>query len=66
MLVRASRRQLEKTHRGLLAGLSACYMAALINAQVSGDLGVNIMIGMFGAATTSVSNLRMSVYRNDE
>lgn len=58
VLVRASRLQLETTHRILLAGLSASYMAALINAQVSGDLGANFLIGIFGAATTSVSNIR--------
>lgn len=61
VLIRAARLQLETTHRVLLGGLSASYMAALINAQVSGDLGANFLIGIFGAATTSVGNIRRPV-----
>ena len=66
VLIRAVRLQLETTHRILLGGLSASYMAALINAQVSGDLGANFLIGIFGAATTSVGNIRRPVPALDE
>lgn len=52
---RRTKRPLEHSHRVLLAGLSAIYISSVINAQFTGDLGANLLIGMFGAATTSVS-----------
>ena len=57
-VIRAAKHQLEYQHRMLLAGLSAAYISSVINAQFTGDLGANLLIGMFGAATTSMSNLR--------
>jgi O-antigen ligase len=54
-LMRAAQQQLSVSHRVLLAGLSASYIAAVVNAQFSGDLGANLFIGMFGAATVSVA-----------
>jgi O-antigen ligase len=59
-VLRTAQHQLEYQHRMLLAGLSAAYISSVINAQFSGDLGANLLIGMFGAATTSMSNLRVS------
>jgi hypothetical protein len=56
---RAAQQILEYRHRMLLAGLSAAYIASVINAQFTGDLSANLMIGMFGAATTSISVLRI-------
>jgi O-antigen ligase len=58
-VLRTAQHQLEYQHRMLLAGLSAAYISSVINAQFSGDLGANLLIGMFGAATTSMSNLRV-------
>jgi O-antigen ligase len=58
-VLRTAQHQLEYQHRMLLAGLSAAYVSSVINAQFSGDLGANLLIGMFGAATTSMSNLRV-------
>lgn len=58
-VLRTAQHQLEYQHRMLLAGLSAAYISSVINAQFSGDLGANLFIGMFGAATTSMSNLRV-------
>lgn len=57
-VIRAAPHQLEYPHRMLLTGLSAAYIASVINAQFTGDLGANLLIGMFGAAITSMSNLR--------
>ncbi|HWF62583.1 MAG TPA: O-antigen ligase family protein [Nitrospira sp.] len=59
-VIRAAQHQLEYQHRMLLAGLSAAYISSIINAQFTGDLGANLLIGMFGAATASMSNLRVS------
>lgn len=56
---RAAQQTLEYRHRMLLAGLSSVYIASVINAQFTGDLGANLLIGMFGAATTSISVLRI-------
>lgn len=54
-LMRAAQQQLSVSHRVLLGGLSASYIASVINAQVSGDLGANLLIGMFGAATVRIA-----------
>jgi len=56
--VRAAQRPLDMAHKALLAGLATSYIAAMINAQFSGDLGANLLIGMFGAATVSITRLR--------
>ncbi|MCS6305165.1 MAG: O-antigen ligase family protein [Nitrospira sp.] len=58
-VMRATRQLLESGHRALLVGLSASYISSVINAQFTGDLGANLLIGMFGAAITSMSNLRV-------
>jgi O-antigen ligase len=58
-VIRAAQHRLGYQHRMLLAGLSAAYISSVINAQFTGDLGANLLIGMFGAATTSMSNLRV-------
>lgn len=65
VVMRMSRQHLEPTHRMLLGGLTASYIAAVINAQVTGDLGANLLIGIFGAATTSISSLRDTVDAED-
>ncbi len=54
-LVRAAQERVSVNHRVMLAGLSACYIASVVNAQFSGDLGANLLIGMFGAATVSMA-----------
>nr|WP_281720405.1 O-antigen ligase family protein [Nitrosomonas nitrosa] len=54
-VLRRAKRSLVYNHRVLLAGLSAIYVSSVINAQFTGDLGANLLIGMFGAATTSMS-----------
>ncbi|MGE0642124.1 MAG: O-antigen ligase family protein [Nitrospira sp.] len=54
-VLRRTKRPLVHSHRVLLAGLSAIYISSVINAQFTGDLGANLLIGMFGAATTSMS-----------
>jgi hypothetical protein len=56
---RAAQQTLEYPHRMLLAGLASAYIASVINAQFTGDLGANLLIGMFGAATTSISVLKI-------
>lgn len=58
-MMRAAQQPLEYRHRMLLAGLSATYIASVINAQFTGDLGANLLIGMFGAATMSMSVLKV-------
>lgn len=58
-VIRAAQRQSECQHRMLLAGLSAAYISSVINAQISGDLGANLLIGMFGAATISMSHVNV-------
>lgn len=50
-VLRIARRSLQYSHSVLLAGLSASYISSVINAQFTGDLGANLLIGMFGAAT---------------
>jgi len=59
-VLRATRQPLESGHRVLLAGLTASYISSVINAQFTGDLGANLLVGMLGAATTSISALRAS------
>ena len=58
-VTRAARQPLESSNRVLLAGLSASYISSVINAQFTGDLGANLLIGMFGAAITSMSSLKV-------
>jgi O-antigen ligase len=58
-VMRAARQPLDSGNRVLLAGLSAGYISSVINAQFTGDLGANLLIGMFGAAITSMSSLGM-------
>ena len=58
-VIRATQHKLEYRQRMVLAGLSATYISSVINAQFTGDLGANLLIGMFGAATTSMSNMKM-------
>jgi len=55
--MRAAQQRIAFNQRALLAGLTASYIAAVINAQFSGDLGANLLIGMFGAATVSIARL---------
>ncbi len=55
--MRAAKYPLYMAHKALLAGLAASYIASVINAQFSGDLGANLLIGMFGAATVSITRL---------
>jgi O-antigen ligase len=52
-VMRAAQQRVAFNQRALLAGLTASYIAAVINAQFTGDLGANLLIGMFGAATVS-------------
>lgn len=54
-LMRALKYRLTPSHHMLLAGLTASYIASIINAQFSGDLGANLFIGMLGAALTSIA-----------
>lgn len=58
--MRAAHRPLDLTHKALLAGLATSYIASVINAQFSGDLGANFLIGMFGAAIVSITRLRVN------
>lgn len=58
-LMRAAQQQLSMSHRVLLGGLAASYVASVVNAQVSGDLGANLFIGMFGAATVRVAQFEV-------
>jgi O-antigen ligase len=60
--IRATQQRLGRSHRALLAGLAASYIAAVVNAQFTGDLGANILIGMFGAATVSTARLEVQNY----
>lgn len=55
-LMRALKYRLTPSHHMLLAGLTASYIASIINAQFSGDLGANLFIGMLGAALTSIAH----------
>jgi O-antigen ligase len=55
--MRAAQQELGRSHRALLGGLVASYIAAVVNAQFTGDLGANLLIGMFGAATVSIARL---------
>ncbi|MGC4097158.1 MAG: O-antigen ligase family protein [Nitrospira sp.] len=57
-VVRGTQQTPEYRHRMLLAGLTASYIAAVINAQFSGDLGANLFIGTFGAALTSLARVQ--------
>lgn len=57
-VMRAAQQRVAFNQRALLAGLTASYIAAVINAQFSGDLGANLLIGMFGAATVSIARLK--------
>lgn len=66
VVIRTAQRQLEPQHRKLLAGLSASYISSVINAQISGDLGANLLIGMFGAATVSMSQITAPVSCENE
>jgi O-antigen ligase len=59
-VLRAIRQPLESGHRVLLAGLTASYISSVINAQFTGDLGANLLVGMFGATITSISTVRAS------
>ncbi|MBS0151837.1 MAG: O-antigen ligase family protein [Nitrospira sp.] len=56
-VMRARGRLVAPAHRALLAGLTISYIAAVTNAQVSGDLGANLLIGMFGAATVALAHV---------
>ena len=55
--MRSAQQRLGFSQRALLAGLAASYIASVVNAQFSGDLGANLFIGMFGAATVSIARL---------
>jgi O-antigen ligase len=57
--MRAAQQRLGMSHRALLAGLAASYIASVVNAQFSGDLGANLFIGMLGAATVRSARLGM-------
>lgn len=57
-LMRVLKYRLTPSHHMLLAGLTASYIASVINAQFSGDLGANLFIGMLGAALTSIAHVQ--------
>jgi O-antigen ligase len=56
-VMRTGGRPLVYEHRAILAGLTVSYIAAVTNAQFSGDLGANLLIGMFGAATVGLARV---------
>ncbi len=56
-VMRGGRESLTREHRVMLTGLTVSYIAAVINAQFSGDLGANLLIGLFGAATVGVARV---------
>lgn len=56
-VMRTRGRLLAQEHRAILSGLTISYIAAVTNAQFSGDLGANLLIGMFGAATVGVARV---------
>jgi hypothetical protein len=56
--MRAAQQRVAFNQRALLAGLTASYITAVINAQFSGDLGANLFIGTFGAALTSLARMQ--------
>ena len=58
-LMRAAQQRLTFSHRVLLAGLAASYIASVVNAQFSGDLGANLFIGILGAATASMVRVQV-------
>lgn len=56
-VMRTRGRLLALEHRTILTGLTISYIAAITNAQFSGDLGANLLIGMFGAATVGLARI---------
>ena len=56
-VMRTRGRLLALEHRTILTGLTISYIAAVTNAQFSGDLGANLLIGMFGAATVGLARV---------
>lgn len=56
--MRAAQQRVVFNQRAWLAGLTASYITAVINAQFSGDLGANLFIGTFGAALMSLAQMQ--------
>jgi O-antigen ligase len=56
-VMRTRGQPLAQEHRVVLTALTISYIAAVTNAQFSGDLGANLLIGMFGAATVALARV---------
>jgi O-antigen ligase len=56
-VMRTRGQPLAQEHRVVLTALTISYIAAVANAQFSGDLGANLLIGMFGAATVALARV---------
>jgi O-antigen ligase len=62
--MRGGMKPMAREHRVILIGATVSYLAAVINAQFSGDLGANLLIGLFGATTVSLARVE-SIYSTE-